>query len=291
MNIILNGDFDAKCSALAEELNYNLYDAVLYDNGKVYRYEHQRANPCNNSYSVSKMFTMAAIGFLVDDGKLSLDETVYGYLADEIRAEVSEEWRTVTVRHALAHKMGIDRSAPANEEVFMQYDCNDFLTRVFSDRIVHTPGEYYCYSDGAYYILSRIITKVTGKKLDDFLTDRLFTPLGFSEPAWGKCPFGYPLGGDSLYCRTEDMIKLGIIFLNGGVYEGKRYFSENWVKTAVGENLGMLPCEKRSHGKTGAHGQLVAFCPETGKAIALHAYQYNGNYDFRGAAIREFIEK
>ena len=62
------------------------------------------------------------------------------------------------------------------------------------------------------------------------------------------------------------------------------------VKTAIENDLGMLPCEAKSHGKTGSRGQIVAFCKETNKALAIHAYQC-GSCDFRGAAIREFLEK
>lgn len=290
MEVLTSELFNSQCGKLATKLNFNLYDAVLYDNGKVYRYEHQKANACNNSYSVSKMFTMAAIGFLVDDGRLSLDDKVCDILSDEIKIDYHDKWKEVTVRHALGHKMGIDRDDPhAEEEERLSFDTNDFLARVFSEKIIHTPGTFYCYSDGAYYMLSRIVTKISGEKLDDFLIERLFRPLGFEEPAWGKCPYGYPLGGDSLYCRTEDMIKLGIIYLNGGVFEGRRYFSEEWIKTTIRENLGMLPCEKKSHGKTGSRGQIVVFCPETNKALALHAYECD-NLDFRGAAIRRFLE-
>lgn len=290
MEILINENFNSRCRKLAVELNYNLYDAVLYDNGKVYRYEHQKANPCNNSYSVSKMFTMAAIGFLVEEGKLSLDHKVCDILSDEISINYDEQWKQVTVRHALAHKMGIDHDDPTSEEDSLQYDTKDFLSRALKEKIIHEPGSFYCYSDAAYYILSRIITKASGEKLDDFLIDRLFRPLDFDEVAWGKCPYGYPLGGDSLYCRTEDMIKLGIIYLNDGVFEGKRYFSKAWIDTTIQENLGMMPCEKMSYGKTGSRGQIVAFCPKTNKALALHAYECY-NLDFRGAAIREFLEK
>lgn len=291
MKIAANEEFNERCRLLAEKHGFNLYDIALWDNGEVYYFEYTPANACNNSHSVSKMFTMAAVGMLVDDGKLSLDDGILPILADEIGGSAADGWEKVTVRHALAHKTGIDRDAPADEEVSMAYDENDFLSRVFSERIVHTPGEYYCYSDGVYYILSRIVAKIAGKKLDDFLTDRLFRPLGFSEPAWGKCPFGYPLGGDSLYCRTVDMLTLPVIFLNGGEFEGRRYLSEDWVKTAMRESLGMLPCENKTFGKTGARGQLAAFCPDTNRALAMHAFQSNGNYDFRGAVIREILEK
>lgn len=290
MKLSTNEFFTSQCKKLALELHYNLYDAVLYDNGSLYRYEHQKANPCNNSYSATKMFTMAAIGFLADERKVSLDDKVCDILSDEINTNYDKKWEQVTVRHALAHKMGIDRDDPAKENVFMRYDTKDFLARAFTERILHEPGTFYCYSDEAYYILSRIVTKISGEKLDDFLMERLFRPLDFEEPAWGKCPYGYPLGGDSLYCRTEDMIKLGIIYLNEGVFEGNRYLSKEWIDTTIQENLGMMPCESMSHGKTGAYGQIVAFCPKTNKALALHAYECD-NLDFRGAAIREFLEK
>ena len=126
--------------------------------------------------------------------------------------------------------------------------------------------------------------------MDDFLMDRLFRPLDFAEVAWSTCPYGYPMGGTGLYLRTHDMLKLAVVYLNLGVWEGKRILSESWIRTSLEKELGVTRSEKFSHCKTGAHGQILAFCPTTQKAIAIHGFN-NDNYEFRGAAVREFLEK
>ena len=286
-----NKEFSKRCKEMAEEMKFNLYDIVLYDNGEVMRYEHQKANACNNGYSVSKMFTMAAIGLLCDEGKISLDDKIMDYLREYINYDYDKKWDEVTIKQALAHKTGVaadylniysDDTSAINTE--------DYLSIVMRLKIEYEPGTYYNYTDDIYYMLSRVVSNVTGKSMLDYLKPKLFNPLKFFEVAWSACPYGYQLGGDCLYCSTQDMLKLGIIFLNGGVFEGIRYLSEEFVNTAIENDLGMLHCEAKSHGKTGSRGQIVAFCKETGKALAMHAYETEC-YDFRGAAIREFLEK
>ena len=266
MEVLTNQQFSDACCQLTTELEYNLYDAVLYENGTMYRYAHQPANLANNSYSVSKIFTSTAIGILVDDGVLSLDQKIADILKDEIHTQYDPTWDKVTVEHALAHKMGI-------RGLGLDIDSDDI-------------SKY----DTAYYLLSRVVSKISGQKMDDFLMDRLFRPLDYAEVAWSTCPYGYPMGGTGLYVRTHDMLKLAVVFLNMGVWEGKRILSENWVRTALDRELGVTRCENISHCKTGAHGQILAFCPTTQKAIAIHGFN-NGNYEFRGAAVLEFIEK
>ena len=292
MIVTENAEFSRRCKEMAEEMKFNLYDIVLYDNkdGSAYRYEHQRANACNNGYSVSKMFTMAAVGLLVDEGRLSLDDKIMDYLREDVKCDYDKKWDEVTVFQALAHKTGVDHGILNIYGDTSEINTEDFLSIVMRLKIVYEPGTYYQYTDDIYYLLSRVVSKVTGEKMLDFLRPRLFNPLKFFEVAWSACPQGYQLGGDCLYCRTEDMLKLGIIFLNGGVFEGRRYFSEEFVNTAIENDLGMMNCEKMSHGKTGSRGQIVAFCKETGRALAMHAYECDC-YDFRGAAIREFLEK
>lgn len=291
MEISVNAHFNAECKKIAEQYNFNLYDAVLIDNGKMYRYEHSSANLANNGYSTAKMFTATAIGRLYDEKKLKLDDKIYDILKDEIHTDVSEEWKKVTVEHALAHKMGIDRGfLDTDAERISQYPTNDLLTLSFQRDIVHTPGAHYQYSDGAYYILSRVVSKLSSEKMDCYLGKMLFNDLGFDEFCWNTCSKGYPTGGTGVYCRTYDMAKLGYVYLNHGEYEGKRVLSQEWVSLAKEKELGVVRCENKSYGKTGAHGQMIAFCDETQKVIAFHAFQCE-NYDFRGAAIREFIEK
>lgn len=280
--------FLMKCRELLKEFPFNLYDLAFYDGEKVHHYQHQPANPANNSYSVTKMFTMTAIGMLADGGKLSLTDKITELLGDALPSSYNHAWDRVTVFDTLAHKTGMDQGVL---DIFEDTPHPaDFLEAVLTRPLPHTPGTVYHYTDDAYYLLSRVVSAVSGEKLLDFLRLHLFNPLDFSEVAWSSCPDGYQLGGDCLYCTTPDMLKLGILFLQGGVYGRKRFLSEEFVKYATEYNLGMAKYEEKSHGKTGSKGQLVAFCPENHRALAIHAYQI-GSYAFRGAAIRELLEK
>lgn len=279
--------FLMKCRELLKEFPFNLYDLALYDGERVHHYKHQPANPANNGYSVSKMFTMTAIGMLADAGRLTLTDKVTQLLGSFLPASYDRAWDGVTVWDALAHKTGLARGIL---DIYGDDPLpDDFLSAVLNLPLPSPPGTAYHYTDDAYYLLSRVVSAVSGETLLDFLRTRLFNPMHFSEAAWSTCPQGYQLGGDCLYCSTPDMLKLGILFLQGGVYGETRYLSEAFVKTAIENDLGMARCEECSHGKTGSKGQLVAFCPQTNRALAIHAYQI-GPYDFRGAAIRELLE-
>jgi len=91
----------------------------------------------------------------------------------------------------------------------------------------------FCYSNSNYYILSRIIHAVAGMKLDAFLSHHLFMPLGITYYSWASCPFGESQGGTGLYISTENMAKLGLLYVQNGIWRGERILSENWVYEAT----------------------------------------------------------
>ena len=287
MELLKNAEFEAKCAEMAKRNDYNLYDIVFIDkDGKAYHYQHTPANRSNNSYSATKMFTMTAIGLLWDEGKIKLEDKVCDYLRKYIKTDYDPNWEKVTVAHALGHSMGIDRG-------YLDIDAEDcgedHITEAFKKNLTYEPGTTRVYSDAAYYILTRVATEACGEPLDNYLSPRLFRPLKFQEIAMTKCPLGYVVGGTGLYCPTADMAKLGSVYLNNGMFEGQRIVSEEWVKLVEKNEYGLDRCEARSYGKTGAHGQMIAYSHETNKVVAFHAYQC-GNYDFRGEAIREFCD-
>jgi hypothetical protein len=73
------------------------------------------------------------------------------------------------------------------------------------------------------------------------------------------------------------------------MFEGQRILPEEWVKLVEENVFGLDRCEARSFGKTGAHGQMIAYSHGTNNVVAFQAYQC-GNYVFRGEAIREFCD-
>ncbi len=231
-------------------------------------------NPCQNSYSVAKAFTVTAVGLLYDDGKLDVSEKVTGILRAEFPADGDERWHTATVDHALRHSLGLPGG-------FLDIDvCDptafgrDYLTYLFRAPPDCAPGTRRCYTDGAYYLLSRIVEKKAGMPLDLFLWQRLFFDLGFYEVAWSRCPMGHAMGATGLYIRAQDMVKLGELYRTGGTYRGKRLLSEDWVRKTLSAPYELSYNEGgRSFSKGGMCGQNLLVVPAQNRAVAWHSYE------------------
>lgn len=121
--------------------------------------------------SISKPIIATGIMFLVEDGKISLDDKVSKYLE-----ETPETWKDITVRHLLSHTSGIIREAPGFDGARTQRDA-DVIRTAYSLPLNFKPGEKYEYSNVGYFSLAEIIHKVTGKPWGEFLSERIFAPL------------------------------------------------------------------------------------------------------------------
>ena len=75
--------------------------------------------------------------------------------------------------------------------------------------------------------------RISGQTVDQLLNERLFQPMRFAEAAWSRCPQGFPIGATGLYLSAGDMVKLGALYRDGGVYEGKRLLSQAWTRRAT----------------------------------------------------------
>ncbi|MBE6559395.1 MAG: beta-lactamase family protein [Ruminococcaceae bacterium] len=232
------------------------------------------ANACQNSYSVAKAFTVTAIGMLWDDGLLQTDERVVDIFADLLPDGMDDAWQEMTLHHLLTHTCGfpwgyldIDAVDPNS------FGTDDYLSYLFKTKLSYKPGTDFSYSDAAFYVLSRVVSRKIGRKMDDFLWERLFYPMGFREVSWSCCPQGYPMGATGLYIYTDDMAKLGELYLRGGVYNGRRLISEAWVETAKDRGYEFHRiCDGRAYGKGGAFGQMLLFMPGDDRVVAWHSY-------------------
>lgn len=257
------------------ELPFHINRIAVYDNGVVRTHRFHSCANCQDSYSVAKAFVMTAVGMLYDDGLLSLHTPVTSILPDAFAGDVDIGWRLVTIEHVLTHRVGFAEGFPdIDSEDVSRYPTHDYLAMVAAHPVAHMPGSTYVYSDAAYYLLSRIISRVAGMNVDDLLSKRLLMPMGFREVAWSRCPMGYPIGATGLFIPTEDMLKLGVLYLNGGVYEGRRYLSKEWVDLALEREYefhAMIGSDLI--GKGGMYGQLVAFSREKNVAVACHSHE------------------
>lgn len=271
----------SKYKQKALEQKLNIYFICEGDkNYNIIKEEVVPANPTCNCYSVAKVFTVTSIGILYDQGLLKPTDLIVDILKKYITTEIDETWKKVTVHDVLLHKVGFEKG-------FLDIDCEDaslyeifdYLQIVLNTNLKYEPGTVYQYSDAAYYLLSRIVAEVSGKDLTDFLRPILMEKMKFKEFAWSKCPNGYSIGATGLYIRTEDMVKLGILYLNKGIWKGERIISEEWVNLVIKNRYEFSPVKDGWFAKGGMRGQLLMFNFEKGKAIACHSYENNIPYD------------
>ncbi|WP_231480231.1 serine hydrolase [Prevotella sp. P6B4] len=174
--------------------------------------------------SVSKTFTATAVGMAIADGKMALTDKVIDFFPDKLPAEVSDNLKAMTVRDLLTMTCGHDeepRAARTSDQ--------DWVTAFLAHPVVHKPGTFYLYNSMGTYMLSAIVQKVTGEKVVDYLTPRLFEPLHIDKPHWDESPQGINTGGWGLYLKTEDLAKMGQLILQKGLWNGRQLVSADWI--------------------------------------------------------------
>lgn len=232
------------------------------------------ANPTCNCYSVAKAFVVTAIGVLYDRGSLTPETKVYDVLSDLFPEDFDPRWKEVTLHHVMLHDIGIDRDCiDIDNETGETYPKGtDYLRLILSAPLPYAPGSFHKYNDAGYYLLSRVVERVSGKDPADLLRPILMKKMGFRELSWSVCPDGYCIGATGLYLRTEDVVKLGILYLRGGDWEGERIISEEWVRLVLENGYEFKQKSGGWFGKGGMRGQMLAFNPGLERAIAWHAY-------------------
>jgi len=179
-------------------------------------------------YSLSKSFTSTAIGLLVKDGKIKVDDSVISFFPDELPAEVSDNLKQMKIKNLLTMNTGHNEDTTPKMR-----DGKDSWTKTFlSLPVEHAPGSHFLYNTGATYMLGAIVNKVSGQELEKFLGPRLFQPLEIKGYDWEKSPQGLSVAGWGLRVTTEDIAKFGQLYLQKGKWNGKEILTEAWVTEA-----------------------------------------------------------
>jgi len=230
-------------------------------------------------HSLSKSFTSTAIGFAVDEGLLSLNDPVVSFFPEEGPAEPSWQLKAMRVRDLITMNTGhIQEPRPAAQD-------KNWVKTFLASEVELTPGTHFKYNSMATYMLSAILQKVTGKTLVDFLAPRLFQPLRIKQPHWDSCPMGINTGGWGLRVVTEDIAKLGQLYLQKGRWGDKQLLSKAWVDMATSKQVsnGSNPendwnqgygfqfwmCRHNCYRGDGAMGQFCIVMPEQDAVVAI----------------------
>ena len=177
-------------------------------------------------YSLSKSFTSTAVGLAIAEGKLSLDDPVLKFFPDDAPAEPSDNLKAMRVSDLLRMSTGHQAEPKRTPD--------EPWTKTFlAQPVPFKPGTHFLYNTSATYMLSAIVQKATGQVLLDYLTPRLFEPLGIAHPTWETSPQGISTGGFGLSIRTEDIARFGQLYLQKGEWNGKPLVPASWVEAAT----------------------------------------------------------
>ncbi len=277
--IILTGDIMSKflneLASFVRHNDFNVFRVAEIKDGVSECITLASCNNCQDSYSVAKVFVVTAIGLLYDKGLISTDEKVTDILKNYLDDSICREYHSLTVHHLLTHRLGLPAGFLDIDSVDSKVFGEDFLDYIFKTKPTHKVGVDSVYTDGAFYVLSRIVSEKAGMPLDTFLWENLLFPLGFSEAAFSKCPKGHAIGATGLYIKTADMAKLGQLYLSFGEYNGKRLLSKEWVNT-VFEKGYELHKRKNAFLKGGMNGQMLMIIPYQNRVVAWHSFEPKG---------------
>lgn len=228
---------------------------------------------CLNCYSVAKVFTVTAIGMLEDKGLLSTDEKIVDIFPEYVNNKTDPRFDKITIDTVLRHTCGFKGGMLDIDRLNIHESFgSNFLKYIFETPLCYEPDTNGSYSDAAYYLLSRVFTKKCGEKMDDHLWKTLFFPLEFQEMAWSHCPKGYPMGATGLYIKSCDMAKLGVVYMQKGVYKGQRIVSEEWVNKTLSKPYELHSiCNGKAYHKGGMYGQELVIVPSQNRVVAWHA--------------------
>lgn len=180
-------------------------------------------------YSLSKSFTSTAAGLAVEEGLLDLDRTVLSYFP-ELDGDITDpRSRRMLVRHIAAMASG-HRSETLERAIAA--DPTNPVRGFLLTPPEEEPGTVFAYNQPCTFTLGAIIQRASGQRLTDYLRPRLLDPLGIGEVGWQGVG-GIDMAFSGLHATTDAIARLGLLYLQRGMWEGRRLLPESWVDAAT----------------------------------------------------------
>jgi CubicO group peptidase (beta-lactamase class C family) len=297
---------------------------MLIRNGEVIaeRYQYDRTAPTRFvSHSMAKSIVAIAVGMALSEGKIaSLDDKVAKYVPQLAGHAYGE----TAIRNILRMSSGVKFSE--------LYDGNDDLTRFVRTRIAEgsiaalnafdtrdaEPGARFHYASSETVVLTVLMREVTGMTLSEYLTPRLWQPMGAeSDATWVRSADGTESGFGNFNATLRDYGRLGILLANDGALDGKQIIPRDYLLEATdwhrqpdafkpqratpyfgyGYQFWPFPGEKRRFALLGVYGQAIFVDPELKLVMVTTAATKSANLvgesypRERGALWRAVVDK
>lgn len=189
------------------------------------------ADSIHRMYSVTKSFVSIAIGCLLDEGKLSLDDPICRYFPDKLPDNLSPQMARQTIRHMLTMTTCF---AGLPEYHWFQPGVTDRTAFYFSGKPSQPAGTLFNYDSTGSYILGVLVERLSGMSLLDYLCSKVLDRIGgFESAQMLSTPDGTPWGDSALLCTPRALMNFARFVMNMGTWEGERLLSESYLREAT----------------------------------------------------------
>lgn len=184
-------------------------------------------------YSITKSFTSMAVGLLLKEGRIALDDRICSYFPEKISKEGPYPWcGEMTIRDMLTM-----RTCYAST-TYKRYESDDWVESFFRVKPDHVPGTVFSYDTSSSHVLAALVEKLTGMDMLDFLRKEALGRLGFSTEAYIlKDPQGVSQGGSGLLCTLRDVAKAAWLCSHYGILDGEEVLPSDFMRQATADQV------------------------------------------------------
>ncbi|GAS80632.1 serine hydrolase domain-containing protein [Paenibacillus amylolyticus] len=242
-------------------------------------------------HSISKSFTCMAVGLALEEGLIHLDATLGDYFTYNhvpIAQDHLPSPRELKLRDLLRMSSGHD-SPPLWADERASLTEKDWVKHYMSLPLDRMPGEQFTYSSGDTFMISAMLQAATGQTVKDYLTPRLFEPLGIHDVEWETSPLGVTLGCAGLWISNEELSRFGQLLLQKGLWEGTQLVPADWIREATSQQIETTGdgdwgkgygyqfwmCSHDAYRADGAYGQLCIILPSREAVICINSEEDN----------------
>jgi len=278
----------------------NVYALLIVRNGKLVHEQYDNGATKNSLLhirSITKRITAFLVGVGIDEGYIEGYQAPLTNFFPEIASATGVGWNEINLYHLLHMISGMDWDEDSD---FADYENNQShpLEYIFGRDIIHEPGTYFAYNTPSIDLLSYVIERSYGKKIEDFTEEKLFNPLGILQYEWEGAGNGVKRGGLGLQLTARDLAKIGLLHLQHGQWQGDQLVTSGWINlcfddalpfdgidgyhpfyTAIGNTWWTREFDGiKIHYADGYGGQILMLIPEHDILIVM-----NRNYQVDGA--------
>lgn len=274
--------------AKAEKLG--IEGIAVADETKVLLEHHFLPDLARNIYSHTKSYMATAVGIAIGQGKMKLEDRLADYFPEALPKDPDPRLYKITLRHLLTMSSGFDGPYLMGGDRRKGIGIPCYVTYMMSRPVRKEPGTCFAYSTGDSILAGRMIEKATGQNLGVYLYQEIFSKLGQPWPIWENDPMGHPIGGGGMFQKLTDMMKLGQLYLSGGIWNGETIVDPSWIKEATSKQIDIEPegnvwrCGygyqfwmspyPGSYRADGAYGQITMVLPEKGLVVAIQCPEW-----------------